>query len=519
MRVRGRCRLNAVLGTLLLATAGPASAAPETAGVEARAPDLVLRGTMTRADHRRHRELHFDVPDGVERLAIDLAYEPGPGWAAIDMALFGPHGFRGGGGFFKKQAVLTASDATPGYLPGPLTPGRWTLVLGGANVAPGARLDFTVKVRFTRLGTADSGAGFAPGSLRPGPAWFRGDLHAHTGHSDGACKTLKGTRAPCPVYRTLEAARARGLDFVAVTDHNTTAHFAALRELQPHFDDLLILPGREITTYQGHANVIGPLGFIDFRLGGPTLPDFDAFADAVEAVDGLISINHPGIPEKGGCAGCGWSAPVSDFGRVQAVEVVNGVVARYAGGIEGASSAIPFWHARLNEGARLTAVGGSDNHDPDLAPAELSAIGTPTTVVHAASLSTRAILDGVRAGRVFIDVEGSADRLIDVSAVADKETTVMGGALSAPVGSMVRFVVRVVGAPGATVEVIENGGAVRVFVDPIVRGHDDVKTFERRGDGVREWVSVNVRAPDGRLILIGNPIHLNPSSGPAVARP
>ena len=48
--------------------------------------------------------------------------------------------------------------------------------------------------------------------VRPGAGWYRGDLHSHTFHSDarGAPELLHA------------AARQAGLDFLAVTDHNTT---------------------------------------------------------------------------------------------------------------------------------------------------------------------------------------------------------------------------------------------------------------------------------------------------------
>jgi len=505
--------VRSLLLALLFAVLFPVSAATQVS------PDLTLTGKMTHEDHRRYRELAFDVPSGVERLAIELDYERGERWAAIDMAVFDPHGFRGGGGFFKTEFVLSASDATPGYLPGPLAPGRWTLVLGGANLPEGAEVDFIVRIRFLDSeATSRPDGGFGSAPLRSGPGWFRGDLHTHTAHSDGSCPSARGVTTPCPVYRTLEAAQAKGLDFLAVTDHNTTAHFAALRELQPHFDDLLIVPGREITTYGGHANVFGPLNFVDFRLGTSSAPDFEAFASAVEAVGGLISINHPGIPEKGGCAGCGWSMDVADYGRAQAVEVVNGVVSRYFDGVEGPASSLPFWHARLNEGVRLTGIGGSDNHDPRLPATELSAIGTPTTVVHAEALSTAAILDGVRAGRVFIDVEGTSDRTLDVSATVDGRTIQMGGTVSADPGRMVRFTVRVVGASGSTLEVIEDGHPVAVLADPIIGDEDNLTSFEHPTGRQRGWLRVNVRAADGRLLLIGNPIYFEPIAGPDLAR-
>ena len=210
------------------------------------------------------------------------------------------------------------------------------------------------------------------------------------------------------MFRTLNAAAARGLDFVAVTDHNTSSHFQALAELQPAYDRLLLIPGREITTFQGHANIIGMTAPLDFQLGGARAPTFAHILDQAAAAGGFVSINHPGLPAGETCMGCGWAAPV-DFARIGAVEVINGGITR------GPLSGLPFWEARLSAGQRLTAIGGSDNHDAGLAPDKAASVGRPTTVVYADNLSQDAILAGLRAGRVFVDVLGTRDRLLDVS--------------------------------------------------------------------------------------------------------
>ena len=70
----------------------------------------------------------------------------------------------------------------------------------------------------------------------------------------------------------------------------------------------------------------------------------------------------------------------------------------------------------MNEGFRLTALGGSDNHDADSKAQTYSAIGHPTTVIYAANLSEDAILDAIRAGHVFVDAQGSKDRIIEFTA-------------------------------------------------------------------------------------------------------
>lgn len=133
-----------------------------------------------------------------------------------------------------------------------------------------------------------------------------------------------------------------------------------MRELQPYFDNLLLIPAREITTFQGHANVYGTTEFVDFRLTSSYVPDMDQLLKRVQDLHGILSINHPGLPSGESCMGCGWTVPNTDFSRVTAVEVVNGNLA------EGPGSGISFWQEQLNKGFRLTGVGGSDNHDADL---------------------------------------------------------------------------------------------------------------------------------------------------------
>ena len=55
-----------MLCALLLACAGGSSAAE--------APDLVLRGTLTGADHQTYRRVPLTVPAGVERVTIAFDY-------------------------------------------------------------------------------------------------------------------------------------------------------------------------------------------------------------------------------------------------------------------------------------------------------------------------------------------------------------------------------------------------------------------------------------------------------------
>jgi len=481
------------LALILVLTTAPAWA--QTLG-----PDLVLTGQVVGQDHQSYKPVTFEVPDGVTRLTVAFAHDGKDQKTVVDLGLLDPVRFRGWSGGAKQGFTVSTEDATPSYLPGPLPAGRWTLLLGVPNARPGSMATFEARITFTRGPTA---AGLAATPLKASPGWYRGDLHAHTGHSDGSCQTQGGARAPCPVYRTVATAASRGLDFIAITDHNTTSHYAALAELQPAFDKLLLIPGREVTTFQGHANVFGPTAFIDFRLGDPAMPTVKALQDAVTAAGGLFSINHPSAPSGEACMGCGWTAPDTDYDAVQAIEVANGGSERAQTSAEGPLSGVAFWQTQLDAGHRITAIGGSDNHDAGLAPDIAGSIGRPTTVVHAEALSTQAILAGLKAGRVFIDLDASGQRVLDLAARSAKDETAMGGVIRVKAGETVTFTAVVAGADLKGLEIVRDGRVVRPPVD--AQG-----VFRLPAGNTASWVRLNLRDVAGRLLLIGNPIYLRP---------
>lgn len=483
---------------LLLGTSSALAQVPD------RAPDLVLAGELTGADHEIYRELPFEPPAGTRRITVAFDYAGREDRTTVDLGLFGPAGFRGWSGGNKSVFTVSATDATPSYLPGPLESGVWRLVLGVPNIRPDARAAYEARIWFE---DEKAFGGFAAAPLATGDRWWRGDLHVHSGHSDGTCLSRSGAKIPCPLFRVLQAAAEANLDFVALTEHNTVSQAHGLRELQPYFDDLLILAGREITTFQGHANIFGPVGFLDFQLGGPRAPSMGAILDQAAASGGIVSVNHPALPSGEACMGCGWSAE-TDWSRIAAVEVINGgTTALFQGQAENPLDGIAFWQARLDEGHRLTAIAGSDSHDADRALDRPGAIGRPVTVVRAAQLSQDAILAGIAAGRVFIDVIGDSGRTLDLRATAGGQTAQMGGTLALDAGATAQVSVDVTALPGDELEVVTSGApSYRLAVHPV-----GAVQFTVVGDGDRGWLRVNLRDKDGRLILIGNPVYLNGS--------
>ena len=445
--------------------------------------DLTLTGVLTGADHQTYREVPFRVPAGVSAVTVEFAYTGKEQRSVIDLGLRDPQRFRGWSGGNKARFTVSETWATPSYLPGPLPAGTWKLILGVPNLRKDGRAEYTAKVTFER-----GFHGFTAAPLKAASGWYRGDLHLHTAHSDGSCASRTGQRVPCPLDKTLEAAAARGLDFVAVTEHNSPSHHQALAEAQPYFDDLLLIPGREVTTFHGHANVFGVTAPLDFQRG------FGRVLDQASAAAGLTSINHPGLPSGEACMGCGWTWS-GDIGRVGAVEVINGAVA------EGPLSGFAFWERQLNAGRRVTAIGGSDNHDPARAPG----VGVPTTVVYAESLSHDAILAGLREGRVFIDVQGTGDRVLDVT--AGEPAVPMGGELHAAAGATRAVTAHVKGGAGGKVVLVTPRGRTEIAPDLPLQA-EERRAFHVAADV--PWLRVEVRGPDGKLWLVGNPIYVRP---------
>jgi hypothetical protein len=109
---------------------------------------------------------------------------------------------------------------------------------------------------------------------------------------------------------------------------------------------------------------------------------------------------------------------------------------------------------------------------------------------------------------VFVDITGSHDQRLEVNAIADGRTAEMGDTLAAPTGTMVRFRVHVSHAAGASLSVAGDGLKPKLGEDILV-GEDETRSFEVASDGQRHWLRFDVRGPDGRLRVLGNPIYLN----------
>ncbi|MBB6671342.1 CehA/McbA family metallohydrolase [Cohnella nanjingensis] len=390
------------------------------------AETIVLRRFIDKTEEKTYPEVPFAVEGDVERIEVRYAYERPDGRTVIDIGLRSPERIVGWSGGARASFFVGLDTATPGYLAGPIPSGQWRVLLGAYRVPDdGCEVEMELTI------------------VREHPRWLKGDLHMHGVHSDGAYEVADAIRS----------CKDKGLDFVAFTDHNNASQNRATLAAD---DRLVLIPGVELTSYKGHANLLGRLDALDdFRVLTP-----DRAAEALRRAQesgALVSLNHPFCPD------CPW-----ELGFVvpyDAIEVWNGPWRPLN------ETAVRWWHEQLVTGRRIVAIGGSDTH----APHPLVAHGMPTTHVRAEAASKAAILDAVRAGRVvlsFAPDETFVDLAIGEAGIGDTRSD--DGQTETALS------VTVTGAAGDT---------VRVWSD---RGLEREWTVEREGEFV-------FRVPTDRL--------------------
>ena len=152
---------------------------------------------LTTRDCKRHIPHPFIVPAGSEQIDIDFRFEPDGAHGVsnlLTLTVFDPDGFRGAGhrGGTRHQVRIGSTAATPGYLPGPLPAGEWTVQIDTHMIMPGEPvrywLDVTISESAEATISAPASVMRSPGcrslAAGRGPGWYRGDLHSHTNHSD-----------------------------------------------------------------------------------------------------------------------------------------------------------------------------------------------------------------------------------------------------------------------------------------------------------------------------------------------
>ncbi len=347
--------------------------------------------------------------------------------------------------------------------------------------------------------------------LTPNPGWYGGDFHCHTTHSDGALSALE----------LLEQARTQGMDFFAITDHNTL-------DAYPHFGrpaDLCILPGLEVTYAAGHYNVFGltqPAPWQEAVTNGPIFLKHDEEGIdpdtllAASAAQGLLnSINHPLLPPWA------WLLVETDLRNIHCLEIWNDP--SWPDNRVGNPLAVEMWTRWLNAGHRITAIGGSDFHrlinkpserDPKAVGHSISKppdrLGLPRTYVYANELSGAAILDGLRRRQAYVSMGAQ----VEFSAHHQGKQYSIGADMGVQQGKI---------ELSAQVAPIGRSGVVRILQDGLI-----LKEVLLNGDALTliesveldpstpTWFRLDVLDGNGLMLAVTNPIFAGPIPTPTL---
>ncbi len=331
--------------------------------------------------------------------------------------------------------------------------------------------------------------------------WYRGDFHAHTNYSDGE-------HTPDEL---VEVARAEGLDFIVVTDHNTISAFVKFGDQR----EVLVIPGMEVTFRDGHFNVFGVEGWSEWMEGFVHDRDIGerpgrAPSDILRqtsALGLLNSLNHPLLEPWE------WRDGAAEMGDVHCVEVWNDP--SWPDNLEANPKALKLWTKWLNAGCRVTAIGGSDYHRPEPKPGEdkpPERLGLPSTYVYAQQLSGAAILEGLRRHRAYISMGARAS----LQAQTNGKSYEIGDDLGEWSGA-IDFKATVTDCRSSgRAQIVSNG---HVVAEAPIEGGQAVLRWRTNTDPARsDWVRLDVFGGEGQMLAITNPIYAGTQPTPAMQK-
>ena len=193
--------------------------------------------------------------------------------------------------------------------------------------------------------------------------WIPCELHTHTVHSDAQHTLLE----------MAEKARELDIEWIALTDHNTTSGHLE-REDVTLKTGLQIIKGLEWTTFHGHMLTLGISKYVDWRNLG--IQDIDKGIKGVHEQDGVVGIAHPFRVGSPMCTGCYWEYEIKDWNEIDYIEVWSGVFPSIK---QTNQRAFNWWTDVLNAGYKVSATSGRDWHhsNPVDGPLSITYLGLP----------------------------------------------------------------------------------------------------------------------------------------------
>lgn len=185
---------------------------------------------------------------------------------------------------------------------------------------------------------------------------FKIDIHIHTTMSLDS--TVRVEELPF-------ITRQRGLDGVAITDHDRFSNH--------HIEGVIIIPGIEVSTREGHLLGLGYVGDISPGLS------VDETVQIIHERGGLAILAHPYDVIRGGIR------PAQVTERLDGIESINAKAQPYR--------LSKYLAEKASKRLGIPTFGGSDSHIPET-------IGDAYTLIESRSGSIENILNALREGKV-----------------------------------------------------------------------------------------------------------------------
>lgn len=447
-----------------------------------------FEATLSHLDCKRHLPHPFTVPADSGQVELQLHFTPAKVHDIQNMltlTLFDAHGFRGAGhrGGNSHAVRITPAAATPGYLAGALPAGEWIAQIDTHMIMPDEPCHYQLEISVTPA-AAMQPADLQVQPARPtpqlpprGPGWVRGDLHSHTNHSDADHRT---------VAELLQKAREYKLDFIFLTDHNTTSPLAEMYAAAT--PDLLTLGGLELTTFWGHALCLGTCDWVDWRVRAGT-GEMNRIATETYAKDQVFIIAHPRAIGDPMCTGCKWVYLEMMPGTAHLVEIWNTTWESDSYN----EQALSLWYSWLNQGLRIVATAGTDTHGN-----EDYARKPGFCHVYVEEFSERGILQALRAGHLYVS---AGPQLTLVAHDGNGNAVMMGDLLT---GDVVKLTTTWSDCPvDAQLRVITDGQPMLEWAATASGQRDWTLIAEQV-----HWCVVEVRSASGEILAVTNPIFL-----------
>jgi hypothetical protein len=199
------------------------------------------------------------------------------------------------------------------------------------------------------------------------------DLHVHSFPGDGAL----------PPWALASEARRRGLDAIALTNHNHMLSWPLTRWFGASSQGVLLLPGEEVTTPAFHVAAVGVTRVVGWDRSAATV------AAAVHAAGGVAISAHP---DKRAAR-----AIDSAFASIDGVESAHPVRHESVKSREELDASV-VWALTVHPG--IAQIGSSDFH-------YLAPIGLCRTFIFARDMTVDGVVEAIRAGRtVACDARG-----------------------------------------------------------------------------------------------------------------